>query len=179
MVIITGKLIRELREGHGISQQRLAETIGISQAHIAKIENEKVNPTLSTVNKIMSVLKETPQLTCKKLMKKNIVSVKPDTKISEVIKLMRNFGISQMPVIDRDICLGSITEKCIIDNMGKNFRRMMVKDIMEKPFPIISSEESADLAKTLLEYTQAILITENQKIVGIITKSDILSLMKG
>ena len=62
--------------------------------------------------------------------------------------------------------------------MGKNLRKMKVKDIMEKPFPIISSRENVEMAKLLLEYTQAVLVSEKQKIVGIITKSDLLTLMK-
>jgi len=177
-MVITGKLIKELREERGISQQKLAEAIGVSQAHIAKIENEKVNPTLSIVNSIMSILKENHQIKCKKIMKKNIVSVTPDTKILDAIKLMKNFEISQIPVIEKGMCLGSITEKTIVNNMDKNLRRMLVKHIMEKSFPIISSNESVEVAKMLLEYSQAVLLSEKQKIVGVITKSDILTLMK-
>ena len=177
-MVITGKLIKELREERGISQQKLAEAIGVSQAHIAKIENEKVNPTLSIVNNIMSILKEDHQVKCKKIMRKNIVSITPDTKILDVIKLMKNFEISQIPVIERGMCLGSITEKTIVNSMDKNLRRMLVKDIMDKSFPIISSNESVEVAKMLLEYSQAVLLSEKQKIVGVITKSDILTLMK-
>ena len=177
-MVITGKLIKELREERGISQQKLAEAIGVSQAHIAKIENEKVNPTLSIVNNIMSILKEDHQVKCKKIMRKNIVSITPDTKILDAIKLMKNFEISQIPVIEKGMCLGSITEKTIVNSMDKNLRRMLVKDIMEKSFPIISSNESVEVAKMLLEYSQAVLLSEKQKIVGVITKSDILTLMK-
>jgi len=178
MVIITGKLIKELREEHGISQQKLAEMIGISQAHIAKIEGEKVNPTLSTVNKIMSILKEKDQIKSKEIMKTNIVSVKPSHRVTEATEWMRKLGISQIPVIDNNLYLGSITEKTIINNMEKNLRRTKVRDIMEKAFPIVSSEESIDVVKLLLEHVQAVLVSDNQKIVGIITKSDILALMK-
>lgn len=178
MVIITGKMIKELRKEHGISQQKLAETVGISQAHIAKIENEKVNPTLSTVNNIMSVLKDAEQLKCKELMKNNIISIKPNAKVLEAIELMRKFDISQMPVISKGMCLGSISEKIVIDNMNKNVKRVLVRDIMEKPFPIISSEESVEVVKLLLKHMDAVLVSEKQKIVGIITKSDLLTLME-
>ena len=178
MVIITGKMIRELREEREISQQKLAKAVGISQAHVAIIENEKVNPTLSTVNKIMSILKGNHHIKCKKVMKRNIISVTSKKKIPDAIRLMNNFEISQIPVIERGICLGSITEKGIINNMGKNLRKMTVRDIMERPFPIISSDGSLDVAKPLLEYSHAVLLSEERKIVGIITKSDILTLMR-
>ena len=111
-------------------------------------------------------------------MKKNIIYVEPRAKILDAIKLMKNFEISQIPVIDKNMCLGSITEKIVINNMDKSLRKMFVKEIMEKPFPIISSDESVEVAKMLLEYSQAVLLSEKQKIVGIITKSDILTLMK-
>ena len=178
MVIITGQMIRKLREERGMSQQKLAEAVGVSQPHIAKIENERVNPTLSTVNKIMSVLKKNHKIKCKKIMKKNIISIKPTAKISEAIKLMKNFEISQIPVIDKGICLGCVTEKGIIENMDKNLRRMLIKDIMEKSCPIISSQEDVEVAKSLLKYTDAVLLSDKQKIVGIITKSDVLTLMR-
>ena len=48
--MITGKYIKGLRVEAGISQTELARLADISQAHIAKIETEKVNPRLSTVN---------------------------------------------------------------------------------------------------------------------------------
>lgn len=178
MVIITGKMIRRMRKESGISQQELADIVGISQAHIAKIENEKVNPTLSIVNKIMSVLRDNRQKKCKEIMKKNIVSVQPNSKISEAIELMKKFEISQIPVIEGGMCLGCITEKDIIDNMNRNLSRTPVKKIMGGSCPIVSSVESVEVAKMLLGYTNAVLVSEKKKIVGIITKSDVLSLMK-
>ena len=176
--MITGKLIKELRESRGITQQKLAETVGISQAHVAKIENEQVNPRLSTINKILSVLRNTEKIRCKKIMKRNIISIKPDDKIKKTVKLMKNFNISQLPVIENGLCIGSITERTIIKNLDRNLRRTKVKDLMEKPFPIISANDSCDTAKALLEQHQAVLLSEKGKIVGIMTKSDLLSLMK-
>jgi len=177
MVMITGKMIKKLRDERGISQQDLAETVGISQAHVAKIENEKVNPTLSTVNKIISVLEKNEDIKCSQVMTKDIISVEPKTKIPEAIKLMKNFEISQIPVIDKGICLGCITEKGVIDNMDKNLSRIKVRDIMEKSCPIVSSDENLEMIKLILRYTQAVLVSEKQKIVGIVTKSDVLDTM--
>ncbi|MBD3155693.1 MAG: CBS domain-containing protein [Candidatus Aenigmarchaeota archaeon] len=177
MVIITGEMIKKLRNDRGISQQDLAEAVGISQAHVAKIENEKVNPTLSTVNKIMSVLEKSEGIKCSQIMTRDIVSIESSARISEAIDLMKSFEISQIPVIEKGICLGCITEKTIIDNMDKNLNRMRVKDLMEKSCPIVSSDENIEMIKSILKYTQAVLVSENKKIVGILTKSDLLDIM--
>lgn len=49
-------MIKKMRIEAGLTQNELARMIGVSQAHIAKIENEKVDPRLSTINKILQVL---------------------------------------------------------------------------------------------------------------------------
>lgn len=178
MVIITGETVRELRKKVGISQKELAKLAGISQAHIAKIETGKVNPRLSTINSIMSVLKKTDVVKCKSVMKKRIVSVKPEDTVRSVINLMRSSGISQIPVIEKSMCIGSITERVLVEYIGSNIRRKKVRDVMGKPFPIISSEDNIEIAKGLLEYHPAVLASSGGKIVGIITKSDLLSVIK-
>ena len=48
--------IRKLRLGMHLTQKALAESAGITQAHIAKIESGKVDPRYSTVRKIYSCL---------------------------------------------------------------------------------------------------------------------------
>lgn len=178
MVIITGHSLKEMRERLGITQQQLAFRVGVSQAHIAKIENEKVNPTLSTVNKIMSVLKESKGVKCESIMKRDIISIRPNENVSKAVKQMVDFQISQLPVIEKGLCWGSLTEKEIMKNMDKNFKKTLVREIMGKPFPIIGVEEDLEIVKALLEHTSAVLVSEKEKIVGIITKSDLLNLKK-
>ena len=43
------KKLKELRQKRGISQQALAEIIGISQQSINKYENHKIEPDISTL----------------------------------------------------------------------------------------------------------------------------------
>ena len=178
MVIVTGSSIKELRKKSGITQKKLSDLVGVTQAHIAKIENEKVNPRLSTVNKIMSVLNGTEVVACEKVMSTKIISLKPTDKATDAIKLMKSADISQIPIIDKSMCVGSITDKGLMQQMDINLKKRTVRDIMEKPFPIIAVEDSINIAKNLLEHHHAVLISMKGKIVGIITKSDLLSLMK-
>lgn len=176
--MITGKTLKKMREKCGLTQQELAEAVGISQAHVAKIENEKVNPRLSTVNKILSVLAKNKTLKCEKFITKKIISVEPDDSARLAVKLMRDNDISQIPVIEDGVCVGSVSEKTILRNLDRISCSTRVKDLMDEPFPIVSCGENIDSIKTLLEYHQAVLVSERGKIVGILTKSDLLNLLR-
>lgn len=46
------KNLKKLREERGLSQQNLAEKIGISQQSIYKYENKKAEPDISTIIKL-------------------------------------------------------------------------------------------------------------------------------
>ena len=179
VIIISGKQIKELREKIGISQTELAERVGVTQAHIAKIEAEKVDARLSTINKVLSVLESNrSQTKCKELMTKNILSVSPEDKVVKSIQIMREHKISQIPVIEKGISIGSIRESTIVKNLDKDLQNKRIKDIMEESFPVVNSNDKIEVAKALLDFHPAVLISEKRKIVGIITKSDILKLIK-
>lgn len=176
--MITGSLLKKMREEVGMTQEQVARLADISQAHVAKIENEKVNPRLSTVNKIMSVLKSNSKLKCDMFATKKVIYVKPKDSVSTVTKLMKRNDISQLPVIDGGICIGSINDKTIVRNLDKISGSIEVMELMEEPFPTINCGEQMEVVKTLLEYHPAVLVTDRGKIVGILTKSDLLGLLK-
>jgi len=48
--------IRELREAKGLTQEALAEIVGVDRTTITKIENETSKPSVETAKKISKVL---------------------------------------------------------------------------------------------------------------------------
>ncbi|HDD46563.1 MAG TPA: CBS domain-containing protein [Candidatus Aenigmarchaeota archaeon] len=172
---ITGKYIRMLRKKYGLSQEDLARAAGITQAHIAKIENDKVDARLSTINKIMGVLEKAGMRTrCKDIMTKNIVAAHKNDKVSDVIKLMRKYGISQLPVIEDGKQIGSVSESCLLSHTHLDFDYVKVEEIMEDPMPMLSENASIEDVKKLLEISPSVIIISKGKIAGIVTKSDLL-----
>lgn len=174
-MIVTGHYIKHLREEHGYSQQELARLAGVSQAHVAKIESEKVDPRLSTVNRIMDVLlrmKEKP--TCGSIMKRNIKSARPGDHLLKLINTMKKLGISQVPVFNDGKNIGSIRETTIIHNAHRNLKNTEVQDIIDEPFPVVNDSDSIEVLPGLLDYHAAVLVAEQGSIRGIITKSDLL-----
>lgn len=175
-MIITGKYIRQLREETGLSQAELARLAKVSQAHIAKIENDKVDPRLSTINRILFVLRtKENKKRCHEIMHKNVVSAGPDDPVDKIIKIMHRMGISQMPVLQNGVQVGSIGETTIMRNFDRNIRKLRVKDIIDRSFPMVDVNDTIDILPHLLDLHGAVLVSENGKVKGIITKSDLLA----
>jgi predicted transcriptional regulator len=176
-MIISGKYLKQLREEAGLSQSELAKLAKVSQAHVAKIENEKVDPRLSTVNRILFMLsKKESARKCSEIMHMNVVSVAPDDSVQKAIGIMHRMGISQLPVLQHGVQVGSIGETTIMRNFDRNIKRLKVKDVVDRPFPMVDMSDTAEILPMLLELHGAVLVSEKGRIRGIITKSDLLSI---
>lgn len=175
--LLTGGCIKKLRIERGLSQTELARLASVSQAHVAKIESGKVDPRLSTVNKILLVLskKESISKRCRDIMSR-VMSAGMETPVNKIIAIMRSSGFSQMPVLEKGRQVGSISEETLLHNMGRKLEKLRARDIMDRPFPIIDCNDTVEMVPPLLDTHSAILVSEKGKIVGIITKSDLLGM---
>jgi len=174
-MVITGQLIRKLRLAAGLTQRQLADLAGVSQAHIAKIELGKVDPRLSTVNRILEVLTERIGPKCKDVMTKDVIFVRPNATIREVSELMTKYAIDQVPVIDENgKVVGTITDRCIIRNLSPNIADEKVEKVMEPPLPCVPEDTSLTKVRFLLEDHPGVLVMRGGEVVGIITRADLI-----
>lgn len=175
--LVNGGYIKKLRMERGLSQTELARLADISQAHVAKIESGKVDPRLSTVNKILLVLskKESIAKRCRDIMSR-VMSAGMETPIKKIIAIMKSSGFSQMPVVEKGRQVGSISEETLLRNIDRKLGKLRAKDIIDKPFPIVDSSDTVVVIPPLLDTHPAVLVSEKGKIVGIITKSDLLGM---
>jgi predicted transcriptional regulator len=173
-MIVTESTLKRLRNKAGLTQRELAELAGVSQAHIAKIERGRVDPRLSTVNKILQVLTTGKGKRCEDIMTKKVISTKPEDRILEVSKLMIEHAISQVPVIEDGKCIGTVTEESIIRNLGSTIAEERVRKVMQSPLPSVPEDTDISLIEPLLEHHPGLLVIEKGEIVGIITRSDLL-----
>ncbi len=174
--------IKRRRKKLGISQKKLAELVGVSQPLIARIESGDIDPRLSLVKKIFKVLEEIEGKTidARRIMNSPVISVSPNDSIKRAIEEMMKYGISQMPVMEGNRVVGSITESSIVKaviEFGANAEKLTVKDVMEKPFPIVSPNECLNTISKLLLDNQALLVVENNRVIGIITKHDVMKFL--
>ena len=175
--------IRRIRKELGITQEELARKAGVTQAYIAKLEAGKVDPRLSTLNRILQALLECKkaQPRAKDVMSSPVISVKPYEKVEKVIRLMNEHNISQIPVVSGNKVVGSVTERTLVRQSleYEDIYDRKVMEIMEEPFPIVNVDEDLEVVKYLLEDNPAVLVQNREgKIVGIITRVDLFRIGK-
>jgi len=175
---IDPSIIRRIRKELGITQDELARRAGVTQAYIAKLESGKVDPRLSTFNRILQALLECKKALpkAKDVMSSPVISVKPYEKVETVIKLMNSHNISQIPVISGNKVVGSVTERSLVRRSldYEDIYERKVLEVMDEPFPIVNEEEDLEVVKYLLEEHPAVLVQDRTgRIVGIITRVDI------
>jgi predicted transcriptional regulator len=177
VILITGPLLRKMRLEAKLTQKRLAELVGVSQAHIAKIEKGKVDPRLSTVNKILEVLAENREKKCRDIMTRGVIFAKPRDSVLKVSEIMVRHAISQLPVINGSKVVGTVTEEDIIRKLGSNIAEEKVENIMGPPLPVVSEDTSVSAIRPILERRPGVLVVRGRKIVGIVTRSDLLKII--
>ena len=136
------KDIKKIRKKFNLTQIELAQRSGVSQSMIAKIESGHLEPTYSNAIKIFNALNnisKEKELTAKDIMEKNIISVTPDQEIKKTISLMKKHEISQLPVIQNNTPIGTISESSILNNILGNQNAKIVKEIMLESPPSIST----------------------------------------
>jgi predicted transcriptional regulator len=178
--------IKIIRKSLNISQKELGRLLDIPQSTISRIENGTMDPPYSKFKKIYEYLQhhrmeiEETERTAADIMTKKIYSVNSKSTIKDAIEMMNEFGISQLPIIEKEgQNLGSITakklQKLIIDN--QELIHTAVIKFKELPFPEVDKSWNVkDISNLLVKYS-AILVKEYDNFLGIITDSNFLSLI--
>jgi predicted transcriptional regulator len=153
----------------GLTQTQLAEKAGVSQSYIAKLEAKNIEPSYSKVKAILEVLTK-------------IISVQQNEVIQKAVDIMWDTGFSQLPVMDGDRPVGSITERTIIDRITSTeedgpVTEMPVSEVMDDPFPQVGEDAPVSIIAGLLRIYPAVMVYNKDKITGIVTKADMLKIL--
>ena len=178
--------IKRLRKKVGLTQTELAKLAGVSQSLIARIEKGTVDPRLSTLKRILEAIKLVEMKvktakTARDVMYSPVITIKHKEKVKKAIELMEKYAISQLPVVnENNIPIGSITESTVLKKIltedPEKIFQLRVEEIMEESFPTITpSTNIKDIQELILRKYPAVLVMEKGKIVGIITKIDLIT----
>ncbi|RNM12949.1 cystathionine beta-synthase [Nocardioides pocheonensis] len=113
----------------------------------------------------------------------DLVHTHPSETVAEAIGILKEYGVSQMPVVRAEPPImaaevaGSVSERALLDELfaGKAKLADQVEAHMEQPLPTIGASEGVEEAIKALETADALLVQEDGRPVGVLTRADLLT----
>jgi cystathionine beta-synthase len=115
----------------------------------------------------------------------DLVHTHPGETIAEAVHILEEYDVSQMPVVRAEPPIvaaevaGSVSDRVLLDKLftGQALLTDPVEQHMSPPLPTIGSTEQATDAVKLLEQADAVLVQEDGKPVGVLTRQDLLGFL--
>jgi cystathionine beta-synthase len=108
----------------------------------------------------------------------SLIWVAPSDKLADALAKMNELGLTQLPVLEDGKPVGSVRENRALSQVVKN-RDLLEADVsavMDASFPTVDVDASSNEVTRRLQSSPAVLVEEYGRIVGIITRHDVLDL---
>jgi cystathionine beta-synthase len=113
----------------------------------------------------------------------DLVHTHPNETIAEAVQILQEYGVSQMPVVRAEPPIvaaevaGSVSERALLEALYSGNAKLAdaVESHMDGPLPTVGSNEPVAEAVARLEKADALLIQEDGKPVGVVTRQDLLA----
>ena len=109
---------------------------------------------------------------------KKFISVTPDETVKKVLAIMKEYDISQLPVMNADGMLGSVTESTILEfilNSPLENSEKPVSAIMAAPFPVVANSLPVkELNKYISRHIPAVVTMDGNQDYVILTQYDLI-----
>jgi cystathionine beta-synthase len=114
-----------------------------------------------------------------------LVHVHPHETVESAIGILREYGVSQMPVVRAEPpvmaaeVVGSVGERDLLDGLahGRLALGDKLEDHMAPPLPLIGAGEPLSALLAALEHADASVVLEDGKPRGVVTRQDVLGYM--
>ncbi|KER06826.1 cystathionine beta-synthase protein [Marine Group I thaumarchaeote SCGC AAA799-E16] len=172
------KDIISLRKKMGLSQRELASKCGLSFAWIYQVEKDDIkDPSYSKLKKIADyyeIQKKNQGWTAGDICNTEMLSTEIKQSLQKANEKMISKGISQIPVFEKNVCVGMLTDKRIVSFFGSDKSKIPINHKMLEPTPpIVDSSSPAKILKELLDFFDCVLVEKKGKIIGIIVMQDL------
>jgi cystathionine beta-synthase len=139
----------------------------------SRLDGSTVQPTVADV------------LRAKSGVLPDLVHTHPSETLRDAIGILREYGVSQMPVVGAEPPVmagevaGSVSERDLLSAVFEGRAKLAdaVSQHMGPPLPLIGSGEVVDVAATALAEVDAVMVVEDGKPVGVITRHDLLGFL--
>jgi len=132
------------------------------------------------------------KITVKEIMTKDLIVVSPTERLVHARRQMKEAHVGRLPVVDDDNLAGMVTSKdlmgAFIDfrkNVPEKYQKSQIKEVLVEDImssnPTFTSKDAtiSEVAKIMMETGfNGLPVVEDEKVVGIITQTDILRLIE-
>jgi cystathionine beta-synthase len=134
-------------------------------------ENGFLTPDKITVRYVLQSKARTVQ---------QLIAIEPAATVGVALSLMKEHDISQLPVIENQKAVGTVIDNdlmsAVLDDRSK--LDSPIRSLMEPAFPVIGAGSPIEHAIDFLrKKDSAVLIEENHKLIGILTRYDVIEYM--
>ncbi len=107
-----------------------------------------------------------------------LIFVGPDETVATALQRMNESGVTQLPVLENHLSVGSFSENHILARLlaDRELMNAKVGEVMESSFPVLDMDTSFAEIKAKLQKHPAVLIEDFKRITAIITRSDVLDI---
>ncbi|MGH9957406.1 MAG: pyridoxal-phosphate dependent enzyme, partial [Pyrinomonadaceae bacterium] len=107
-----------------------------------------------------------------------LVWVSPSDRVADALEKMNAMGLTQIPVLEEGKPVGSLRENRVLGKVVRNqdLLNSPVNEVMEASFPTVDVDAGANEVTRRLQSSPAVLVEEYGRIVGIITRHDVLGM---
>jgi cystathionine beta-synthase len=111
---------------------------------------------------------------------KEVLFVSPADLVSDAVKKMSDYSVTQIPVLLENTSVGSLRESRVLSRLLENrdLLNSPVSEIMDDSFPVVDVDARLEEIKLQLQKSPAVLLEDFKRITGIITRSDVLELSR-
>lgn len=179
--------IRRLRKNLDLTQSQLAAESHVSQSTIAKIEKGSISASYETIVRLFEALEdlsknERVNMVAANVASKDVITIQSDCTVKDASDLMKKTGYSQLPVLEGDSPVGSISERGIFEHIRGGMTMDVLANkpiakIMDDSYPVVNENTPISTVTTMMSNCNAVLVAKKGKIVGMITNADLLKLI--
>ena len=117
-------------------------------------------------------------LKVKDVMVTDLVTVEADISVKKAVKVMNDFEIGCLIVVEKGQAIGIVTERDVLKRIvveGRNPEETLVRDIMSKPLIVVDPETSLKEAIEVMfkHKIKKLPVIDGGKLVGLVTFTDI------
>lgn len=113
--------------------------------------------------------------------KQHVLAVSPDKQVGAVVQMMKDGGVSQLPVMQSDKLVGVISETALLRPLfsGAVQPSDSIESLVEKKYSVVQMDSPVEDLNNIFTADRVALVSDKGRIAYVLTKIDLISFLSG